>query len=92
MNKVQKGSEQTGIIKEILNRKPVFIHTTSVEYFCANWISLDVKIENAHPYMQQLLLAFSDTVWLLLQYGTMVNVTIQNTKYLTQISNMLAKK
>ncbi|XP_069700731.1 uncharacterized protein [Periplaneta americana] len=38
-NRIEEGREKTGIIKEIVNGKPVFIHRTFSEYFAALWFA-----------------------------------------------------
>jgi ankyrin repeat protein len=39
LKKVESGKEKTGIIVEIINGKPHFIHKTFAEYFAAHWFS-----------------------------------------------------
>jgi ankyrin repeat protein len=46
---IQNGGEQTGIIKQISEGKPVFIHRTFAEYFAALWFAENFK--NIQSYM-----------------------------------------
>jgi ankyrin repeat protein len=46
----QEGTEQAGIIEEILKVKPVFIHRTFAEYFAALWFAKN--FEKLQSYLQ----------------------------------------
>ncbi|XP_021928914.1 uncharacterized protein LOC110834265 [Zootermopsis nevadensis] len=48
IDSVQKGNEQTGIIKQIFEGKPMFIHRTFGEYFCALWFAENFKIVQSY--------------------------------------------
>jgi ankyrin repeat protein len=43
LKKVSSSKEQTGIIDEIIDDKPHFIHKTFAEYFAAHWFSQSYK-------------------------------------------------
>jgi ankyrin repeat protein len=43
MKKVASGKEKTGILEEIIDGKPHFIHKTFAEYFAAHWFSRNYR-------------------------------------------------
>jgi ankyrin repeat protein len=43
LKKVESGKEKTGILEDIIDGKPHFIHKTFAEYFAAHWFSQNYK-------------------------------------------------
>jgi ankyrin repeat protein len=54
-NEIVDGTERTGIIVDIVNQIPVFVHRTFAEYFAANWFAERFKKANVKKFLRKVL-------------------------------------